>query len=152
MLFDFEQENNNQEREVRPERTHWRDQELSERHRRWGWGCPALDIDFLLLEYDKGEPSALVEYKHEKAPDQYMSQPSYQALIKLASRASLPLFAVRYSGDFENWTVIPLNNLAQDHVPPGKTMMDERGYVSLLYTIRGQEIPVSVLNGLNKKI
>ena len=35
--------------EVRPERTGWRDEKLSQRHRMWGWDCPAVDIDFLLL-------------------------------------------------------------------------------------------------------
>ena len=48
--------------EVRQERTGWRDEALSKRHRDWGWDCPAIDIDFLMIEYDKGKSVALVEY------------------------------------------------------------------------------------------
>jgi hypothetical protein len=46
--------------EVKKERSGWRDLELSGRHRRWGWDCPAVDLDFLFLEYDKGKAVALV--------------------------------------------------------------------------------------------
>ena len=53
------------------ERTGWRDQALSERHRAWGWDCPALDMDFVMIEYDNGKATALVEYKHEQAAPQY---------------------------------------------------------------------------------
>jgi len=49
-------------REVRPERTGWRDLELSKRHRQWGWDCPGIDLDFLFLEYDRGKAVAIVEY------------------------------------------------------------------------------------------
>lgn len=45
------------------ERTGWRDQEISERHRRWGFNCPAVDVDFLLIEYDQGTPVAIIDYK-----------------------------------------------------------------------------------------
>ena len=53
--------------EVRAERTGWRDEELSQEHRKWGFDCPTVDIDFLMLEYDTGRASALVEYKNEHA-------------------------------------------------------------------------------------
>lgn len=38
-----------------PERTGWRDENLSRRHREWGFHCPAVDLGFLLIEYDTGE-------------------------------------------------------------------------------------------------
>ena len=81
---------------VKQERTGWRDLRLSQRHRRWGWDCPAVDLDFLFLEYDRGKAVALVEYKHEQAAPQYASHPTYQAMIDLGNRASVPVFAARY--------------------------------------------------------
>jgi hypothetical protein len=60
------------------ERTGWRDEELSLRHRLyWGRDCPAVDVDFMLsdapemfddnfrlVEYYHSKPKALIEYKH----------------------------------------------------------------------------------------
>ena len=126
--------------EVRAERTGWRDQRLSERHRRWGWNCPMVDIDFLALEYDEGKAAAIVEYKHENAAPQYASQPSYRAIIDLGDRAGVPVFAVRYADDFSWWRVTPLNDLAKTWVP-GQTPMTEEEWVTTLYRIRGTEVP-----------
>ena len=126
--------------DVRLERTGWRDLSLSQRHRRWGWDCPAVDLDFLFLEYDRGEPVALVEYKHELAAIQYPSHPTYQAMRRLGTRAGIPVFGVRYAGDFSWWRVSPLNELAKQWVV-AQTEMTEAGYVSLLYLIRGRSVP-----------
>ena len=135
-------------RDVRVERTGWRDMALSQRHRRWGWDCPALDLDFLFLEYDRGRASALVEYKHEDAPPQYASHPTYQALIDLGTRAGIPVLACRYADDFSTWCVTPLNGDAKRYVPE-RVELDERGWVSLLYQIRGYEVPEGVLDGID---
>lgn len=131
---------------VKPERSGWRDLRLSQRHRTWGWNCPAVDIDFLSLEYDKGQPTAIVEYKHEKAPPQYASQPNYQALINLGNRATLPVFAVRYTDDFEWWEVVPLNELAKEWCPVRK-QMTEVDWVKLLYHMRGFDPPQDLFDG-----
>ena len=122
-------------REVRKERSGWRDAALSERHRQWGWDCPAVDIDFLMVEYDRGKASAIVEYKNEHAAPQYSSHPSYRALIDLGNRAHLPVFACRYSSDFLNWCVTPLNNFAFKFCPK-QTTMTESEWVTLLYQTR----------------
>jgi len=53
-----------------------------------------------MLEYDRGKAVAIVEYKHEKAAKQYVSHPSYQAIIDLGNKAGIPVFACRYAGDF----------------------------------------------------
>jgi len=129
---------------VRQERTGWRDEALSQRHRKWGWDCPAVDIDFLMLEYDQGKAKALVEYKHENAKPQDPKHPSYKAMKDLADRAQIPFFAVRYAGDFSWWRVHPLNDYAHKFLP--KTcQMTEVGYVTLLYTIRGRPVPGEVV-------
>ena len=125
---------------VRDERTGWRDLKLSQRHRRWGWDCPAVDLDFLFLEYDNGKAVALVEYKHERATDQYASHPTYQAMIDLGDRAKCPVFANRYSDDFSLWKVVPLNPTAKTLLPD-RTEMTEREWVTFLHKIRGYDVP-----------
>ena len=125
---------------VAEERTHNRDLSLSERHRKWGWDCPAVDLDFLFLEYDKGKAVALVEYKHENARPQYATHPTYQAMIDLGTRANIPVFACRYTGDFRQWNIVPLNTNAKAVLPERKTMT-EREWVCFLYHIRGYEAP-----------
>ena len=135
-------------KQVKGERTGWRDLRLSQRHRTWGSNCPAVDIDFLSLEYDRGMPVAIVEYKHENAPPQYASNPNYQALINLGNRAELPVFAVRYTNDFEWWEVVPLNELAKTYCPERKHMT-EFGWVTFLYHMRGYDPPKHLFEGRN---
>lgn len=137
--------------EVRPERTGWRDEALSRRHRRWGWDCPAVDLDFLFLEYDHGKASAIVEYKNEHAAPQYASHPTYQAMIDLGNRAGVPVIACRYSDDFSTWKVVPLNKEAKKYLPERQTLT-EQGWVKLLYNIRGYDVPQEVLDGINVEI
>lgn len=126
--------------EVRPERSGWRDLALSQRHRRWGWDCPAVDLDFLFLEYDRGLPVAIIEYKHERAPLQWPQHPTYLAIRELGTRAQVPVFGVRYADDFSWWRVSPLNALAKEWIET-QAEMTERAYVAFLYQIRGRQVP-----------
>ena len=126
--------------EVSPERTGWRDERISNRHRMWGWDCPAVDIDFLLMEYDCGLPSALVEFKHEKAAPIRLGHPSIRALNVLSSRALIPLFLVRYADDFSWYYVTPGNDKALEFVPEA-THMTEPEWIKLLYCCRGRDVP-----------
>ena len=137
--------------EVKRERTGWRDEALSQRHRTWGWDCPAVDLDFLFLEYDRGKASAIVEYKNEHAAPQYASHPSYQAMIDLGNKAGIPVFACRYADDFRWWKVTPLNGIAKKHLASA-TEFDEKGWVKLLYKIRGYDLPPSVLAGMDVEV
>ena len=136
---------------VREERSGWRDEALSLRHREWGWDCPALDVDFLLIEYDYGHPVALVEYKHEDAAPQVVTHPSYRALIELADRASLPLFVVRYAEGFAWFRVVPLNEQAKECLSDRITW-SEKEYVSFLYGLRGRHIPSEIAESLSEGI
>lgn len=133
-------------KEIAVERNGWRDEGISKRHRMYGWDCPCIDIDFLVCEYDKGEPRALVEYKNEKAAPQFRTHPSYQAIIKLGTRASVPVFAVRYKTDFTEYVVTPLNGFAEQKLPE-RTSMHERQWVTFLYELRGNIPPNELFNG-----
>ncbi len=132
--------------QVRQERTCWRDLELSLRHKRWGWNLPAVDLDFLLLEYDRGKAVAIVEYKHEYALPQIATHPSYQAMIDLGTRAGIPVFACRYKSDFTLWNIVPLNNEAKKWMPNGRMLLTERQWVTFLYKIRGYDLPQAIFN------
>ena len=124
---------------------------LSERHRRWGWDCPAVDLDFIFLEYDRGVPTAIIEYKHQLAKPQYPSHPTYQAIITLGNLANTPVFAVRYADDFSWWKVIPLNDCAKGILPDRKQMSEEE-YVTFLYKIRGYDPPIQMFKNWNDVI
>jgi len=136
--------------------TGWRDEKISRRHRDWENDLPAIDLDFILIEYDKGEPKALIEYKNENAPSQNFNLHSYQALIKLGTRAELPVFFCRYyipdvdltqsplsAADEEKivklswYFLIPLNDLAKRFNFPERKVT-ERTYRNWLLHIRNR--------------
>lgn len=76
------------------ERHFKRDAILSAKHRTWGYNVPAVDIDFLMIEYDQSVAKALVEYRHINGAVRVDA--SVQAIIDLADRAGLPFFIVQY--------------------------------------------------------
>lgn len=129
---------------VRPERTGWRDEELSRRHRLWGWDCPAVDVDFLMLEYNHGDPVAIVEYKQENAPLLKPKHPSYQAIRRLCDKSEISFFGVRYAHDFIWWHVTPLNSLAKKNIPVQRRqeLWTEREWIEFLYGLRGFQPPL----------
>lgn len=135
--------------EVRQERSHWRDEKLSLRHRDWGWDCPMVDIDFLALEYDKGCATAIVEYKNEYAEPANPQHPSYKALADLGNKAGLPVIGCRYKSDFKIWRAVPLNKIALNVLPEPKEF-SEVEWVSFLYGIRGREVPSEIKQICNK--
>jgi len=143
--------NPRQERKPAPERTGWRDQNLSERHRQWGLTCPAVDIDLLLIEMDRAKACAIIEYKGELARPQLPSHPTYLALTDLGNRAQMPVFAVRYAHDFSWFRIIPLNFYAKKTLPE-RHMMDERQFITFLYNLRGVQPPQQLFNLLETAI
>lgn len=90
-----------------------------------------VDLDFILLEYDKAAPRALIEYKSEHAIAQSPTHPSYLALAQVGGRASIPVFAVRYAQNFSWWRIVSLNEVAK-RMFPRRQEMTERQYVSWL--------------------
>lgn len=132
-----------------PERTQWRDEAISARHRLYGWDTPALDIDFLMLEYDSGHPSALVEYKAQGAKAVNPNHPSMKAIRTLANAARIPFFVVFYS-QAKNWCfhATPMNEYAQRFVPT-PAYFSEREYVQLLYRLRQKTCSPVILSQLN---
>lgn len=133
---------------MKDEKTGWRDKELSERHRVYfGYDCPAVDLDLVLVEYNHAEPSALAEYKlfpFKSLPD--LREPNYEALRKLADRYSpgaLPFLIVPYIRWVWAYRPFPGNLAAMEFVS-GDHWLSEREYVRVLYHIRGNTVPAHV--------
>jgi hypothetical protein len=126
--------------DVRPERTGWRDAELSERHRLWGWNCPAVDLDFLMAEYNHGKPVAIVEYKHRRAQKPEITHPTYQTLIALADGykdGPLPCLIAFYDPDGWRFKVQPINQAAQTAFADLQDgWISEQAFVRRLYLLR----------------
>jgi hypothetical protein len=122
---------------VRQERSGWRDEAISARHRHWGFNCPAVDIDFLVVEYNLGVPVALIEFKHHLADPPDIKHASYRAYLDLAdNRATpLPFLIVRYWPDIWAFEVTPINEMAKQHFTPGERLC-EREFVIRLYRLR----------------
>lgn len=133
---------------VSEERTGWRDQALSQRHRLWGYDLPAVDIDFLMVEYDQGTPVAIIEYKHESA-QWNLCHPNFSAIIRLADGCSIPAFMVRYGDNCDWFELWPINRFAREMNIMRTNRMSESEYVSFLYSLKGKAMPDEVYGILN---
>ena len=134
---------------VKPERSHWRDEALSLRHRSYGFDCPAVDLDFILLEFNTGRPCALVEYKSGDPRPLDFGHPSYRALVALADASGIPALVAFYSPSLWHFTCYPLNSHAEEWFTQGERL-SELEYVGRLYGLRGRECPASVAVRLNQ--
>jgi len=133
-------------KEWRTERTGWRDSELSLRHGCWGFNCPAVDLDFVMMEYNHGKPCALVEYKHKNAKTPDPSHATYKALIDLANKYSdgpLPCFIAIYDPCDWSFRVIPLNDRASAHYShcSGEVLSEQR-FVKSLHILRKKVLSI----------
>lgn len=127
------------QRSVKPEATGWRDEEISRWHRDLGWDFPALDIDFLMAEYDQGKPRALIEYKSWNAPEVRLSHPSFLVIRTLADAAKIPAFICRYwlKTAPRKFKVGALNVFAKKILPQVQELSEEK-FIELLKRVRSE--------------
>lgn len=126
------------------ERSGWRDQRLSGQHRKWGFDCPAVDIDFLLIEYDLSEPMALIDYKHEQNADWPPTRDANaRAFARLGDKAKVPAFYCRYAADLTWYEPVPMNDMGLVWVPE-PVRLTEMQWVELLYRMRARVVPSGV--------
>lgn len=131
------------------ERTGWRDHDLSQRHRRWGFHSPAADIDFLLVEYSFGLPVALVDYKHHRAAPVDLEHPTYRALRHLADRApAVPFLIARYWPGSWAFHVIAANSQARATFGV-EAFLSEVEFVAALHDLRSLTLQANVARALN---
>jgi hypothetical protein len=135
---------------VRPEVTGTsHDETVSHRHRHhYGYNCPAVDVDHLLIEYDHGRPVALIEHKRKSAPLVPSDHPSMQAIRAIADAYGIPFLYARYNERF-TYRVTPMNDHAREYVPETATL-SEQDYVSMLYRLRGRKLPEDVREHLEE--
>lgn len=125
---------------VRAERSGFRCEEISRRHREWGWDCPAVDLDFVLVEYNRGKPVALVEYKEKHAQMPSLTHPTMKALSDLADNykhGPLPFFIAFYCSEDWWFRVYPVNEAAKSFFKhcEGQYLSEQR-FVKGLYHLR----------------
>lgn len=132
---------------VRQERTGWRDLDLSKRHRMWGFNCPAVDLDFLMVEYNLGKPVGLIEYKHFKAQPPNLKHPTYRALVTLATMANLPFMIAFYWPGIWAFRVIPVNEKAKESFKLNEELTEQE-FVRRLYAMRYRVVNEEVLKRL----
>lgn len=121
------------------ERTGWRDEALSRRHRLWGYDCPATDLDLPFLEYNHGEPVAIVEYKaNGKVPD--MTTPTMKAMARLADNSAIPFIVAVYTREPWTFCVYRGNEYAEKFYAKEGRVLTEREFVESLYYMRKQSL------------
>lgn len=146
-------------KQYRVERSGWRDEEISHRHGLWGFNCPAVDLDFVMLEYNHGKPCALVEYKHIRAKPPILYHPTYKALVALADGyrdGPLPCFVATYNPEDWSFRVLPLNAKARMHFAHcvGQVLTEQR-FVKGLHLLRKQVLlaqDVEAISQLNNTL
>lgn len=146
-------------KEAKEEVSNERDLEFSNLHRKFGYYCPAVDIDFLLIEYISGVPVALIEYKHSGASYD-INHVSFDAIRSLANASKIPAYIVEYSDNHLYYRVIALNEIGKEKILEldlSDTMDKKDGdliscqdYVTFLYKLKGYEVPPQILEKIEK--
>jgi|SRR3990167_586419 len=122
----------------RRERTGWRDEALSRRHRLWGVNCPIVDIDWMVVEYENSRPKAIIDYKHHRLGSADLDDPNVRALAALANRAPpIPFMLVWYWENPWAFYVYPVNEAAQAIYLPNLRSLSERRFVESIHHLRG---------------
>lgn len=98
----------------------------------------ATDLDFVLCEYAQDEPLTLIEYKYIQAPFRADTGP-VRSLAKLATRAAIPGFLVRWKRDPYQFYLRPLNTYAEWFKPPDG-WCSEQYYVAFLKNVRRRHL------------
>lgn len=114
----------------------------------WGWNCPAVDLDFLMVEYNIGRPVGVIEYKHARARMPDIRHPTYRALCELADLCALPFMIVFYYPPEWAFRVFPVNGVARQTFDEGQ-LMTERQFVMALYRLRRLTLTKHLADKLN---
>lgn len=134
---------------------------LSDRHHEWGSECPAVDLDFMLCEYNHGLIVALVDYKHHSADLDRTNGSSYNVLSELYLKdgRQVPFFVARYWPDIWAFRTKAVNEAAMKWAVAcgygwdgGWRDQTEQQFVRMLYRLRkdaltaGDERTINMLN------
>ncbi len=126
----------------------YRDPMLGVRHAHWGVPFPVTSMDFPVLEYDHGDPVAVLDYQQRgktvSGPDTMAAYRAFGRLGALSGVFSnqLPFITVQY--DHRNWSyrLFGHNDAGRQFLGgPGWLPMSEAGFVDHLYRLRGRMVP-----------
>lgn len=126
----------------------WRDKTLADRHQLLGFDSPAAGMELPMVEYDRGEPVAIMNYlpRNLPLPNGPQAVATYEAFGRLHrdTGEQLPFFTVQY--DVRNWAfrLFGHNEPAQDFLRGAGTpwvRMTEWQFVNALYRLRGRYMP-----------
>lgn len=124
------------------------DRMLSERHHDfWGDECPAVDLDFLMCEYNHGIAVTIVDYKHFSADIAKTNSATFNTLSELygPDHNQLPFFVARYWPETWAFKLLPVNEAAKGtvrRISEGRfdgeqeIPLTEQQYVTFLYRLR----------------
>ncbi len=113
----------------------WPGEIISYRHRDWGWDCPAVDVDFFVI--NNCAVAGIVEYKNMQSfskPSQFKAHPTGKALTNLAvkGKKDVPLIFVYYSGDLDKFKVYPISKNCYQYEEYFGVYLNESRYFEFL--------------------
>ena len=124
-------------KEVRVERTDWRDSKLGYIHKEYNFECPCDNVEFLMLEYDQSTPVALVDYRLQGRLKAGCSK-AVTYICKNREK-ELPYLICEYKisdqKTIEYVNMIPCNSSAVEKFGQQRKM-SEKEFVKLLYKCR----------------
>lgn len=123
---------------AKPRKTNLGDGPISDWHRTLGADMPATNLDFLMVEYDRARPKAVIEYKRDYVPVGDRNHPTYQAVRELcaARTRELPFYLVRYAENLTRFEVLPFNVSAYSMISDFRKVFNEAEYVRFLERLR----------------
>lgn len=127
----------------------WRDSRLNLVHGVYGVPLPAAGMSLPMVEYDRGEPLAVINYvrRDEQLPKGPHVGAAFHAFSRLYGPhgTQLPFFTVRY--DPRNWAMqLFAHNDPALHLigTPAWLTVTEAHFVRLLYRVRGRTVPANL--------
>jgi hypothetical protein len=121
--------------------------------------CPAVDLDFVLLEFNHGAPVAVVDYKHcaKVNPLDDLNEWAIAAMAALYNERGehLPFFVARYWPDTWAFKVLAMNDPAREWLRESWVPMTEQAWVTLLHRIRSEALTLGdqkQIARLNRKL
>lgn len=136
--------------EVKPRYTPYGEDKVLNHHRNWGNRLYMVNADAIELD-GNGEPLCIIDYKFSREMDLQFPATgidldtfSLRALARIADALNIPFFVVGYDNGLLSFAVIPRNQKAKELFPEEK-MVDEEGFVRLLYKLRNLDIPEDII-------
>lgn len=115
------------------ERTGWRDRALVNWHWRHNLHCRAAGIRLLMLEYNRGTPVAVIDYRRYEDGVPNLDHPVYRAISELAG--DLPFYLAYYDQRF-GFCLYPVNATARGKLFNKPHLASESAYVRWQWNIR----------------